>query len=380
MTTYNPIDFACDLITRPSITPDDAGCQAQIAEWLSQASFAITHLPFGAVDNMWATHGTKGPTLCFVGHTDVVPSGKGWKTDPFTPIIKDGFLYGRGAQDMKGPLAAMITAALDFVTQYPAHPGRIAFLLTSDEEGPSVDGIGKAFPALIAQGEQVEFALVGEPSCTKTLGDTLKRGRRGSLSATLKILGKQGHIAYPHLADNAIHKVLPFLTELLNTTFDAGYPNFPATHLACSNIQAGVGANNVIPGELTLQFNIRYNPSSTLESLQAKIEQLLKTYDLSYTLEWRFAGGPFYTPDGPFLDAVTSAITEYTGIVPHISTDGGTSDGRFLAPFGVSVVEFGCTNTTIHQVNECVSVQELYDLSKIYKGIIEKILGANVTT
>lgn len=369
--------LARELIGRPSVTPEDGGCQRLLAERLTAAGFACEHLRYGEVDNLWALRGGGGPLFVFAGHTDVVPPGplEDWQGDPFRPEIRDGMLHGRGAADMKGSLAAMTVACERFVATHPAHRGRIGLLITSDEEGPAADGTRRVMQTLAARGERIDWCLVGEPSCVRELGDTLRRGRRGSLSGRLTVRGVQGHVAYPEQADNPVHRALPALGALCTARWDKGHPDFPPTSFQISNIRAGTGANNVIPGSLAVHFNLRYCPASTAESLKARIEHVLREHGLDYALEWRDSGRPFYTPDGAFLEQVAAAVREITGRDPELSTGGGTSDGRFIAPTGAQVVELGPVNATIHKVNECVRVEDLDRLAEIYERVLEKLLG-----
>ncbi len=367
------------LIAYPSVTPKDAGCQTLLSQHLQDLGFGIEHLPFGDVNNFWARRGGKGPLFVFAGHTDVVPSGplEKWDTPPFEPNIRNGFLYGRGSADMKGSLAAMLVACEKFITQHPNHFGSIAWLITSDEEGPSVDGTAKVVATLKKRNETIDYCLVGEPTCEKKLGDTLKIGRRGSLSGHLIIQGKQGHIAYPHLAKNPIHHFAPILTELLNTSWDNNttHPEFQATSFQISNIHAGTGAGNVIPDNLEVKFNFRYSPVTSSEKLQERVEHLLKKQGVDYTLDWLPGGGkPFLSSTGQLRSHAISAIKEITGISPTVSTTGGISDARFIANEKTEVVEFGPCNRSIHQINECVSIAELEQLALIYELLLKKIL------
>jgi succinyl-diaminopimelate desuccinylase len=370
------VQLACELMSRRSVTPDDAGCQAVMAERLEQLGFRVEHMRFNAVDNFWARRGEEGPVLCFAGHTDVVPPGplELWESDPFEPTIRDGRLYGRGACDMKGSLAAMITATEGFLAVHPRHQGSIAFLITSDEEGPSVDGTRKVMEALTARGEHIDYALVGEPSSHERLGDVVKNGRRGSLTAKLKIQGKQGHVAYPHLADNPIHRAAPALAALVTEQWDAGNDHFPPTSLQISNLNAGTGADNVIPDALTAIFNLRFSTEQTPEAIQRRVRAIFDAHDLDYQLDWHLSGLPFLTPAGELLDAGRGAIEAVTGIETKPSTVGGTSDGRFIAPTGAQVLELGPVNATIHKVNECVAVAELDQLAAIYAEVLRRLL------
>lgn len=370
------LQLAIDLINRKSVTPEDAGCQDLMCGRLEQAGFNIEHLPFEDVKNFWARRGDQGPVLVFAGHTDVVPTGplEQWHSDPFESDIRDGHLYGRGAADMKGSLAAMITATERFVAAYPQHKGSLAYLITSDEEGPSINGTVKVVEHLQQRNEHMDYCLVGEPSCVNNLGDTIKNGRRGSLNANLKIAGMQGHIAYPHLSKNPIHEALAALDELTKIQWDNGNDFFPPTSFQISNINAGTGATNIIPGILEVIFNFRYSTELTAEQIQQQVESVLKSHDLDYNIEWALSGKPFLTPKGELLKATTSAISDITGLTTDVSTSGGTSDGRFIAPTGTQVVELGPVNATIHKINECVNTDDLETLSKLYESIMVKLL------
>jgi len=369
------LHYAEALVARPSVTPDDAGCQAWMRERLESLGFEVTALPAGGVENFWAVRGRSGPIFCFAGHTDVVPPGprEAWHSDPFVPVLRDGVLYGRGTADMKGSLAAMLVAVEDFVGARPEHSGRIAFLITSDEEGAAIHGTRHVVDYLAQRQIRPEYCLVGEPSSSQRLGDVVKNGRRGSLNARLRVLGQQGHVAYPELADNPIHRALRALAELTERQWDAGYPDFPPTRLQISNIHAGTGVSNVIPGELEVQFNFRFSPASSLESLQQGVVQLLEEHGLRYELDWQFSGPPFYTPPGRLLAATQKALHQRLGREAQLSTGGGTSDGRFIAQLGGEVLELGPRNATIHKVNECVALAELEDLAAIYRGILENL-------
>lgn len=371
------IQLTQQLIECPSITPADAGCQIILGEHLEKIGFTVQHLAFQDVQNLWAIRGTKGPIFVFAGHTDVVPPGnlEDWKSPPFTPAIVDGYLYGRGAADMKGSLAAMITATERFVTQYPEFNGSLAFLITSDEEGRAENGTVQVMEYLKSQGVHLDYCLIGEPSSHTQIGDVLKNGRRGSLNGTLKVLGKQGHIAHPHKADNPIHRAFLPLTELINTIWDQGNAYFPATTFQISNIKSGTGAVNVIPGVLECQFNFRFSTEVTPEKLLSRVKTILNTHHLNYALDWHLSGQPFLTKSGRLVTACQKAIQTITGRVPKLSTDGGTSDGRFIAPTGTEVIELGPCNTTIHCVNECVNIEDLNILSKLYEQILKHILG-----
>jgi len=371
------LDLTRDLISRPSVTPEDEGCQEVLIERLEKLGFRTERLRFDDVDNIWLRRGTEGPVFCFAGHTDVVPPGPAgkWDSPPFEPEIRDGVLYGRGAADMKGSIAAMTTAVERFVAAHPDHKGSIAFLITSDEEGPSINGTVKVVEVLEARNEKIDWCLVGEPSSTAKVGDVIKNGRRGSLSGTLTVYGKQGHVAYPHLADNPIHRVAPMLAELAAEEWDAGNEFFPPTTFQVSNINGGTGANNVIPGEITLLFNFRFSTESTEDGLKQRVHDILDRHGLRYDLEWTLSGHPFLTPEGELVDAACRAIREETGTETQLSTAGGTSDGRFIAPTGAQVLELGPLNASIHQVNEHVRVDDLDTLSAIYERILNTLLA-----
>ncbi|HIE4546656.1 TPA: succinyl-diaminopimelate desuccinylase [Proteus mirabilis] len=370
------IELAQQLISRPSVSPDDQGCQQLIIERLAPLGFTIEKMPFGQTENLWACRGGEGETLAFAGHTDVVPPGANalWDHPPFEPSIRDGMLYGRGAADMKGSLAAMVVAAERFVHAYPQHRGRLAFLITSDEEADAHDGTVKVVESLISRGERLDYCLVGEPSSQHQLGDMIKNGRRGSITANVTIYGTQGHVAYPHLAQNPIHMASPFIHELVNTVWDNGNEYFPATTMQIANINSGTGSNNVIPGELFIQFNFRFSTAITDEEIRQRTEALLQKYQLHYHISWSLSGQPFITGEGKLLDAVRYSVKHYTNIEPTLSTSGGTSDGRFIAQMGAQVVELGPINATIHKVNECVSAADLQQLSRIYQRIMEQII------
>jgi succinyl-diaminopimelate desuccinylase len=373
------LSLAKALISRASVTPDDAGCQQLLADRLQARGFRIQHLRFGNVHNLWARRGDEAPLFVFAGHTDVVPPGPlpHWQSNPFDAIVKDGKLYGRGAADMKGSLAAMVVATEQFLQQNPRHKGSIGFLLTSDEEGPAVDGTVKVVQHLLANKERIDWCLIGEPTCTEKTGDVIKNGRRGSLSGVLTVYGQQGHVAYPHLADNPVHRAAPALAELSATQWDQGKDHFPATTFQISNIHAGTGADNVIPGELKAHFNFRYSTATTYNALQQRVESLLSRHKLNYQLNWTLSGEPFLTPRGELIDAVSQAIRTETGVNTELSTAGGTSDGRFIAPTGAQVVELGPVNATIHKINECVQLEELEKLTAIYRRTLEKLLAAD---
>ena len=368
--------LCCELIRRESITPEDAGCQALMMAQLDALGFTCSELPFGEVSNFWAERGTDGPILVFAGHTDVVPTGppERWATPPFEPTLRDGKLFGRGAADMKASLAAMLVACEEFVAAHPDHPGRIGFLITSDEEGPAADGTVRVVQHLQDQGKAIDWCLVGEPSSSSALGDVIKNGRRGSLGAVLTIKGVQGHIAYPHLADNPIHRALPALHALASETWDQGNEFFPPTSLQISNINGGTGATNVIPGTVEVQFNFRFSTEVTEQQLRQRTQDILRAEQLEYELQWHLSGQPFLTPSGALVEAAVDAIRDVTGLQTQLSTAGGTSDGRFIAPTGAQVVEIGPINATIHKLDEEVLVADLPRLAAIYKGILERLL------
>lgn len=370
------ITLAKQLIDIDSVTPDDKGCQEIMIQRLEAIGFNINRLRFGEVDNLWAKRGQQKPLFVFAGHTDVVPSGpvKSWNTPPFETTIIDGILYGRGAADMKGSLAAMVTACERFIAKHPEHSGAIGFLITSDEEGPAVDGTVKVIDYLTEHNEQIDMCLVGEPSCTSELGDTIKNGRRGSLGCVLTIHGTQGHVAYPHLANNPIHLAAPALTELTQTEWDKGNDFFPPTSFQISNIHSGTGATNVIPGDIEIQFNFRFSTELNQQKITTWVEKILNSYSLEYDIQWTLSGNPFLTGEGKLVDAAIASIKDITGIDTELSTAGGTSDGRFIAPTGSQVIELGPLNATIHKVNECVAVEHLDKLSLIYEKIMEKLL------
>jgi succinyl-diaminopimelate desuccinylase len=368
--------LACDLIERASVTPDDAGCQALIAARLAPLGFACESIVAGGVTNLWARRGDARPLVCFAGHTDVVPTGpvERWDAPPFAPTLVDGWLCGRGAADMKGSLAAVVTAIEAFVAAQPSAPGSLAVLLTSDEEGPAVDGTVRVVERLAAAGTRIDYCVVGEPSSVEVLGDMLKNGRRGSLSGRLIVEGVQGHIAYPHLARNPIHLVAPVIAELAATEWDAGNEYFPPTTWQCSNIQAGTGATNVIPGTLEVDFNFRHGTASSRESLQQRFEAVLRRHGLSYRLAWTGWGDAYLTPRGRLVEMAAASIRAVAGREPELSCTGGTSDGRFLAAISDEVVELGPVNATIHQINERVRAADLVQLSAIYRGLLERLL------
>jgi succinyl-diaminopimelate desuccinylase len=364
-------------MARRSVTPSDEGCQDVMARRLEAVGFTIERLRYGVVDNLWARRGTAGPVICFAGHTDVVPTGplEEWKSDPFMPSVRDGMLYGRGAADMKSGLAAMVTAVEEFTREHPAHKGSIAFLITSDEEGPSVDGTKRVMETLNARNERIDYCIVGEPSSEKNIGDTIKVGRRGSFSGRLTVHGVQGHVAYPQLAVNPVHSFAPALAELVAREWDKGTEHFQPTTFQISNFNAGTGAPNVIPGELKARFNLRYSPVQTLDGLKETVEGILRKHGVKFTIEWYLSGEPFYTPPGAFSQAVSEAVAEVTGTTPKYSTGGGTSDGRFIAPTGAQVVELGVVNASIHKVNECVRVSEIDALHRMYVNTLRNLLA-----
>ena len=371
------LELAKSLISKASVTPDDCGCQAIMIDRLKKIGFEIHPLKFGDVDNFWAVHGNRGPLFAFAGHTDVVPAGdeNAWNTKPFEPTIKDGFLYGRGAADMKGGLASMVTATEDFIKDNPNHNGRIAFLITSDEEGVAVNGTVKVMEYLTENNQKIDYCLLGEPSSTSITGDVIKNGRRGSLNGVMKVHGKQGHVAYPHLAKNPIHLVSPALDDLCNQEWDNGNDYFPATSFQISNMHSGDGVTNVIPGDAQVKFNFRYSTETNKENLQKKVHEILDLHNLDYSIEWSHSGYPFLTPKGELVSACVEAIKKTKGIDTELSTSGGTSDGRFIAQEGTQVVELGPVNATIHQINESVLVQDLDDLSEIYYQVLRNIFS-----
>lgn len=370
------VQLAQKLIRRPSISPNDEGCQTLIAERLEKLGFEIEWLPFNETLNLWAKHGTGEPVVAFAGHTDVVPVGDEhqWNYPPFAAKVVGDRLYGRGAADMKGSLAAMIVAAEEYVKANPNHTGTIALLITSDEEASAKDGTVRVVETLMERGEKITYCMVGEPSSSQILGDVVKNGRRGSITGNLYIQGIQGHVAYPHLADNPVHKALPFLQELTTYQWDNGNAFFPPTGLQIANIQAGTGSNNVIPGELYVQFNLRYCTEITDGLIKQKVTEMLERHGLTYRIEWNLSGKPFLTKPGKLVNALVDSIQGITGITPKLETGGGTSDGRFIALMGAEVVEFGPLNATIHKVNECVSVEELGKCGQIYHQMLVNLL------
>lgn len=374
--TSDVLQLTCELIARASVTPDDAGCQALLAQRLEAAGFACEHLRLGQVDNLWATHGSGAPVLVLLGHTDVVPPGprEAWTSDPFDPQIRDGVLYGRGTADMKGSVAAFAIAAEQFVAAHPQHAGTLAVLLTSDEEGDAIDGVRRVAELFRARGQAIDWCITGEPSSTERLGDLLRVGRRGSLSGTLTVKGVQGHVAYPQKARNPIHLAAPALAELVARQWDEGFESFPPTSLQVSNIHAGTGANNVIPGELQVAFNLRYTPLWDAPRLEAEITALLDRHGLDYALRWHRSGEPFYTPEGRLRSVAREVLGQFAGAPPEESTGGGTSDARFIAPLGAQCIEVGPVNASIHQVDEHVRVADLEALPALYRTLIERLL------
>lgn len=370
------VQLASDLIARASVTPEDDGCQTLMGERLAALGFTLESMPFEDVLNLWARRGQTAPCFVFAGHTDVVPTGpvEQWEEPPFAPTIRDGMLLGRGAADMKGSLAAMVTACERFVANHPDHNGSIAFLLTSDEEGPSVNGTVKVVEALQTRGESMDYAIVGEPTSVEACGDMVKNGRRGSMNGRLTVRGIQGHVAYPHKARNPIHEAALALTELAGTTWDEGSEHFPPTSFQVSNIHSGTGAENVIPGDLEAIFNFRFSTAQTAEGLQQKVHAVFDAYGLDYDVNWRVSGHPFLTPAGELVDAIRDAIVEVANVDTELSTTGGTSDARFIAPTGTQVVELGPVNETIHQVNERIKCADLDTLSRYYERVLEKLL------
>ncbi|ASL88870.1 MULTISPECIES: succinyl-diaminopimelate desuccinylase [Serratia] len=370
------IELAQQLIKRPSLSPNDEGCQQLMIDRLLAIGFTVEAMDFEDTQNFWAWRG-EGQTLAFAGHTDVVPTGdeKRWDNPPFEPAIRDGMLYGRGAADMKGSLAAMVVAAERFVAANPNHQGRLAFLITSDEEASATHGTVKVVETLMARNERLDYCLVGEPSSTERVGDVVKNGRRGSITANLHIHGVQGHVAYPHLADNPVHRAMPALNELVAIEWDRGNEFFPPTSMQIANVQAGTGSNNVIPGDLYVQFNFRFSTELTDAMIKQRVEELLERHQLNYSIEWRLSGQPFLTSRGALVDAVVNAVEHYSELTPQLLTTGGTSDGRFIAQMGAQVVELGPVNATIHKVNECVNAADLQLLSRMYQRIMEQLVA-----
>lgn len=370
------VELSIELINRASVTPEDAGCQQLIAERLGRVGFKATHLRFEDVDNLWLTHGESGPLFCFAGHTDVVPTGplEKWNSDPFIAEIRKGVLYGRGAADMKGGIAAMVLAAEQFVEQHPDHKGTIALLITSDEEGPSINGTRKVVHYLNEHNIKIDWCVLGEPSSDKQLGDVIRIGRRGSLNGILTVKGIQGHVAFPDRADNPVHRLGPFLAEITAIEWDQGNDSFPPTTFQISNINAGTGAENVVPGEVTMLFNFRFSTELTVEELKRRVLELLDKHELQYDIEWKLSGEPFLTESGKLVNACQEAIKHVCGLDTVCSTGGGTSDGRFIAPTGAEVIELGVINETIHKINECVRVDDLDKLRQVYGYILNRLL------
>ena len=372
------LELTKELIRRRSVTPDDAGCQRLIADRLRAAGFAVEHMRFGEVDNLRALHrGGEGPVTCFAGHTDVVPSGprEKWSSEPFEPVVRAGLLYGRGAADMKSGVAAMVTAALEYVAARPSYPGSIAFVITSDEEGPSDDGTRRVVEALGSRAQRINYCIVGEPSSQQAFGDTVRIGRRGSLTGRLSVRGVQGHVAYPERSLNPIHAVLPALLELAARQWDAGDAHFPPTSFQVSNLQSGTGAANVIPGELQAVFNLRWSPVQTVDGLKTVVGALLDRHDLDHHVDWLEASMPYYSAPGALRAAVAASVAEESGREPELSTGGGTSDGRFFGALGAEVVEFGLLNRTIHQVDECCAIEDVDRLHRVYAGTLRRLFA-----
>ena len=370
------VTLLCDLIKCRSVTPDDAGCQAILSERLESLGFDCETMQFNDVTNLWARRGSEAPLLCFAGHTDVVPPGNldEWNTDPFEPTVKDDLLFARGSADMKSGLAAMIVALEEFIDEHPGHNGSLSLLITSDEEGRARDGTLRVMEKLAERGEHIDWCVLGEPSSQHKLGDIVRIGRRGSLSGMLTVRGIQGHVAYPHLAENPIQKFAPVLAELHTLEWDAGNDYFPPTSFQVVDVRSGVGAPNVTPGELSARFNFRYSTEWDHEGLKARVHEIFDGHDIDYKLDWHLSGKPFLTKPGKLINAVSDAVAEETGLTPELSTGGGTSDGRFISPAGVDVVEVGPVNESIHKVNEHVKVEDVVHLTRIYRRIIEKLL------
>ncbi|MBT3205453.1 MAG: succinyl-diaminopimelate desuccinylase [Gammaproteobacteria bacterium] len=369
-------ELAIQLLSIDSVTPHDKGCQDLLCERLTKLGFECETMQFGEVTNLWARRGTTSPVLAFAGHTDVVPTGpiEHWDSDPFKPEIRDGYLYARGAADMKSSIACMVTACERFIKSHPDHSGSIVFLITSDEEGPATEGTVKVIQTLEQRGEKIDWALVGEPSSTNTVGDVVKNGRRGSLGARLTVMGIQGHVAYPHLAENSVHRVAPALAELSTTEWDQGNEFFPATTFQISNINAGTGATNVIPGEVIIDFNLRFSTCLTADEIQQRVENILQSHKLKYDINWTLSGLPFLTAAGALVEAAQKAIKTVTGIETELSTAGGTSDGRFIAPTGAQVLELGPVNESIHKINENLKFSDIDTLSEIYENMLQLLL------
>ena len=380
MTETETLTLAMALIAQPSVTPNDHGCQPLLISRLTAMGFQIETLRFGETDNFYAVYGQHGPLICFAGHTDVVPAGdeSNWTSPPFVPTQRNGYLYGRGAADMKSSIAAFVTACERLLAVQPDLPIRLAFLITSDEEGDGFDGTKRVVETLQNRGEHIDYCIVGEPTAVTKVGDMIKNGRRGSLSGTLVVHGKQGHVAYPHLASNPVHLTATALAELVNTHWDDGNSYFPPTGFQISNIHAGTGAGNVIPADMTVQFNFRFSTESTAESLQQRVEAILDQYDLNYDLQWSLSGEPFLTTAGKLTDAAQAAIQSVCGISTELSTTGGTSDGRFIKAIATELIELGPVNATIHQIDECVNVTDIAQLSAIYEKMIKILAQSQV--
>ena len=380
--TLDPAVALCrDLVQRDSQTPNDAGCQRLIVERLEAIGFVAEWMPSGPVTNVWLRRGTEHPVFTFAGHTDVVPTGpeEEWTRPPFSGSIEDGVLHGRGAADMKSGVAAMVVACERFVASHPDHVGSIAVLLTSDEEGPATEGTCYVVDQLQARGEHIDWCIVGEPSSDQAVGDTLRVGRRGSLSGTLTVKGKQGHVAYPQLADNPVHAVAPAIAQLTSEVWDDGNTHFPPTTFQISNIHAGTGAGNVIPGTIEIRFNFRFGTASDIPGLQSRVDAILAAHRLEYDIEWSSNALPFLTEQGPLIDACAEAITNHTGMEPALSTAGGTSDGRFIAPCGTEVVEFGVRNATIHQIDESIHCADIETVAQVYESVLNRLLSGDVS-
>ncbi|MFT7680770.1 MAG: succinyl-diaminopimelate desuccinylase [Moritella dasanensis] len=371
------LQLAKDLLSRESVTPEDAGCQQMMITRLEELGFTIETMVFEDTTNLWARRGTTAPVFCFAGHTDVVPVGKieDWDTDPFVPTVIDGYLHGRGAADMKGSIASFLVAAENFVKAHPDHQGSIALLITSDEEGPFINGTTRVIDTLEARNEKIDWCIVGEPSSTNKVGDIVKNGRRGSLTGDIVVKGIQGHVAYPHLAENPIHKLAPALSELSQVVWDQGNDYFPATTLQITDIRSGAGASNIVPGEATCQFNLRYSTELTADLIKYRIEGIFEKHGLNYEISWIHSGQPFLTEPGNLLNAISDSIENVCGYTTELSTSGGTSDGRFIAPTGAQVVELGPVNATIHKVNECVKITDIEQLAEIYEQTLIKLLS-----
>ncbi|CZF83105.1 succinyl-diaminopimelate desuccinylase [Grimontia marina] len=377
MTDSAVLSLAKELIGRPSVTPEDEGCQELMIERLEALGFNIERMVFEDTTNLWARRGTEGPLFAFAGHTDVVPAGplEKWKTPPFEPTIVDGYLLGRGAADMKGSLAAMVVATERFIAENPDHNGSLAFLITSDEEGPFINGTTRVVDTLMARDEIIDMCIVGEPSSTDAVGDVVKNGRRGSLTGDVTFKGIQGHVAYPHLAKNPVHLALPALAELTSVQWDEGNAYFPPTSLQIPNVAAGTGASNVVPGEFHVQFNLRYSTELTAQDIETRTHAIFDAHGLDYDIKWTYNGLPFLTDAGSLLDAVVEAVDEVNSEKPQLLTTGGTSDGRFIAQMGGQVIELGPVNATIHKVNECVKIDDLEKLTDMYQKVLEKVLA-----